>query len=119
MLSDLTPAVARALESAQRYAQDDGASEIQPQHLLHALLEEEEGRAAVHAQRAGLDWKAYRAPLVPNSSTNLNAEPPARPLHDRTQNALVHARRLSRELLGESTVSGELLLYALLETEEK
>ena len=39
MLSDLTPAVARALDNAQRYAQDDGATEIQPQHLLHALLE--------------------------------------------------------------------------------
>ena len=119
MHSDLTPAVSRALDSAQRYAQDDGASEIQPQHLLHALLEEEEGRAAVHAQQAGLDWPAYRAPLVANSSTKLNADPAPRPLHERTQNALLHAHRLSRELLDDSTVSGELLLYSLLETEEK
>jgi thiamine-phosphate pyrophosphorylase len=119
MLSDLTPAVARALDSAQRYAQEDGATEIQPQHLLHALLEEEEGRAAVHAQRAGLDWKAYRAPLAPQSSTNLNTEPATRPLHDRTQNALLHAHRLAHELLHENTVSGEVLLFALLQTEEK
>jgi thiamine-phosphate pyrophosphorylase len=119
MQPDFTPAVARALESAQQYAQDDGASDVQPQHLLHALLEEEEGRAAVYAQRAGLDWKAYRAPLVPSSSTNLNAEPKTRPLHDRTQNALLHARRLTHELLGDDTISSELLLYALLETEEK
>src|SRR5947199_9943873 len=105
MFSDLTPAVARALDSAQRYAMDEGATEIQPQHLLHALLEEEEGRAAVSAQRAGLDWSAYRAPLVPGSSTNLGAVPPRCPLHDRTQNALLHARRLARELLQENTVS--------------
>lgn len=119
MFSDLTPAVARALDSAQRYAQEDGATELQPQHLLHALLEEEEGHAAVHAQRAGLDWNAYRAPLAPTSSTNLNVAPTPRPLHDRTQNALLHARRLARELLGDNTVSSELVLYSLLETEEK
>jgi thiamine-phosphate pyrophosphorylase len=119
MFSDVTPAVARALESAQRYAQDDGASEVQPQHLLHALLEEQEGRAAVHAQRAGLDWNAYRTPLAHHTLTDLNLDPEPRPLHDRTQNAVVHARRRSRELLHEDTVSGEMLLFALLETEEK
>src|SRR4051812_8489153 len=108
MHPDLTPAVARALDSARRYAADDGAAEIQPQHLLHALLEEQEGRAAVHAQRAGLDWSAYRAPLAHPSSANLTIEPPARPLSERTQNALRHARRLARDLLGENTVSGEL-----------
>jgi thiamine-phosphate pyrophosphorylase len=119
MISDLTPAVARALDSAQRYAQDEGATDVQPQHLLHALLEEEEGRAADHARRAGLDWRAYRVPLAHNSSANLNVAPEPRPLHDRTQNAILHARRLARERLHETTLSSEVLLFALLQTEEK
>ena len=119
MLSDLTPAVARALESAQLYAQDEAAIELQPQHLLHALLEEEEGRAAEFARRAGLDWNAYRLPLAHQSSTNLNAAPAPRPLHERTRNALQHARRLAREQLSDPTVSSEVLVYSLLETEEK
>jgi len=119
MLPDLTPAVARALESAQRYAQDEGATEVQPQHLLHALLEEEEGRAADHARRAGLDWRAYRAPLGHGSSPDLSAAPGPRPLHDRTQGVLLHAGRLARERLHETTLSSEVLLFALLQTEEK
>ena len=43
MRLDLTPAVSRALEAAQRYAD---TRELQPLHLVLGLLEEEEGRAA-------------------------------------------------------------------------
>ncbi len=47
MLPECSPAVARALQSAHVYAVREGKTEREPLHILHALLEEEEGLAAV------------------------------------------------------------------------
>jgi thiamine-phosphate pyrophosphorylase len=113
MLPEMTPAVARALELAQLHAHSLGAPEVSPLHLLHALLAEEEGRAATLAVAAGLDLAAFRDTLL------LPDPPPAsgfwpHPLHARTQSALLTARQLARELSGESLVASEALLLALL-----
>src|SRR5579871_4820057 len=117
MLPELTPAVARALEWAQRHAHALGVTEILPLYLLHALLAEEEGRAAALAVAAGLDLTSYQASLsLPEISTSDLA--PTLPLHPKTQTAFLTARRLARELSGENTVVSEALLLALLQTDE-
>jgi thiamine-phosphate pyrophosphorylase len=112
MLPELTPAVARALEAAQRHARARGGDSVQPLDLLHGLLEEEEGRAAVLAVGAGLDHAAYRRdvgtpPAPPSGSPDLD-------LHPDTHAALRHAGMLARDLSGEHTVVSEALLLALL-----
>ena len=64
MTPPLTPAVARALEQAARHAHGAASLEIQPAHLLAALLSEEEGQAATLAVAHGLDlaaWGAFRS----------------------------------------------------------
>lgn len=112
MLPELTPAVARALELAQRYALALGAGEVLPLYLLHALLAEEEGRAAALSIAAGLDAIAFRASLI--LPEPLPPSPPSSvPLHPRVQSALFAARELARELSRESAVASEALLLAL------
>jgi thiamine-phosphate pyrophosphorylase len=117
MLPELTPAVARALETAQLYASALGLSEVPPIYLLHALLAEEEGWAASLAIAAGLDAAAFRASLS-RPDTPPSAQPSSVPPHPRTQSALFAARELARELSGESTVASEALLLALLRSDE-
>src|SRR5438552_626215 len=60
MTPEYTPAVHRALGSAQRWAHFLGADTVQPPHLLLGLLEEEEGRVATLLTGAGLDLGAAR-----------------------------------------------------------
>lgn len=57
MLPSLTPAVSRAVEASRRFAGD--ADFVEPVHLLHGLLEEEDGAAVALAVRAGLDYASY------------------------------------------------------------
>jgi thiamine-phosphate pyrophosphorylase len=110
MIPESTPAVARALERAQLYASGRGAAQVEPLDLLHGLLEEEEGHAAVQARVAGLDHGAY----LRARGAGASAPPtPPLPLHPRTALALEEARGLARALSGEGTVSGEALLPAL------
>src|SRR5690349_13638085 len=46
MLPELTPAVSRALETAQAHARRENAVAVGSVHPLHGLLDEEEGLAA-------------------------------------------------------------------------
>jgi thiamine-phosphate pyrophosphorylase len=117
MLPDLTPAVARALESAQVRARLLGAAEVLPLHLLHGLLEEEEGRAASLARAAGLNTTVHRAEAFHTEDSISSAVTPL-PLHARAQSALLLARELALDLSGESTVASETLLLALLRTDQ-
>jgi thiamine-phosphate pyrophosphorylase len=110
MIPESTPAVLRALERAQRYASARGAAQVEPLDLLHGLLEEEEGHAAVQAGSAGLDRAAY---LRARGASAPEAPTPPLPLHPRAGAALEDARGLARALSGESTVSSEALLPAL------
>ncbi len=128
MLPELTPAVARVLETAQLHASLLGLSEVLPIHLLHALLAEEEGRACSLAVAAGLDAAAFHASHTIPASEGLTlpdgshqgAYAPRSPvtLHPRTRSALFAARDLARELSGESTVASDALLLALLRSDE-
>jgi thiamine-phosphate pyrophosphorylase len=112
MIPESTPAVMRALERARHYAAGRGAARVEPLDLLHGLLEEDEGNAAVLAAKAGLDRAAYLASRGPGPAV----EPaPLLPLHPRTEAALAAARNLACALSGEATVSGDALLPALVQ----
>jgi thiamine-phosphate pyrophosphorylase len=114
MLPELTPAVERALQAAQAHAHKAGAAEVHPLHLLHGLLEEEEGRAAGLVLAAGLDYAAYRQaqPFPPPAPEG--ALPLAAPLFT----LFDQARHIARDLTGEGTVVSEALLLALVQQEE-
>src|SRR5690348_12014184 len=94
MLPELTPAVARALEAAQVYARQRGSLEVQPIDLLHGLLEEDEGRAAVLVVGAGLDPAAYRRSRAERTAPG-EPEPPPLPLHPLTYSSLRQARAVA------------------------
>jgi thiamine-phosphate pyrophosphorylase len=111
MLPEMTPAIARALESAQVHARRSGSPEVLPIHLLHGLLDEEEGRAHQLTLAAGLDYPAYRQQLP---VAELGPANESLPLHRATLSGLRHARELAVDLVGESTVGSESLLLALL-----
>jgi thiamine-phosphate pyrophosphorylase len=116
MLPKVTAAVSRAMELARALARDQGLTTLLPIHLWHGLLAEEEGRAGVLATTGGLNWSAYRragptAPDVRPTDDAVELGPSARA-------AFSLARERSLELAGESEVSGEVLLLALLQTDE-
>ena len=113
MLPEMTPAVVRALEAAQVYARQRGSPEVQPIDLLHGLLEEDEGRAALLVVGAGLDHAAYRRSLADRPAPPQQDQPPL-PLHPLTYASLREARALARDLSGEATVASEAILLALL-----
>jgi thiamine-phosphate pyrophosphorylase len=110
MSDDLTPAVSRALDDAQAFAHAAGASHVLPIHLARGLLAEEEGRAASLSIAAGLDLAAYYAAAPPEPES----PPGSLPLAPLAQSALYEARTLARALTGQSTISSEALLLALL-----
>jgi thiamine-phosphate pyrophosphorylase len=109
MHPDLTPAVVRALQIARSLAATEGAAGSL--HLLHGLLDEEEGLAAELARGAGLDWAAYRRalPFLPATAS----EEASSPLQPAVVSILHLARQLAVELSGERTVTGESLFLAL------
>lgn len=117
MLPELTPAVVRALQWAQRRAGQVGVAEVPPLYLLHALLAEEEGRATELVQAAGLDAPAFRASFAVADISPSEPVPEAS-LHPRAHSAFFAARELARELSGESIVTSEALLLALLRADE-
>jgi thiamine-phosphate pyrophosphorylase len=111
MLPELTPAVERALEAARALARALGAADVQPAHLLHGLLTEEEGRAAALLRDAGIDPVAARTALADIVGRHpAAAGPGVRP-------SLEQARELAGELYLERTVTSDALLLALLRQE--
>jgi thiamine-phosphate pyrophosphorylase len=116
MLPEMTPAAARALQSAHVYAAAAGKAEREPVHLLRGLLEEEEGRAALLVVRAGLE-PAFRS-LGDFGSPSarpaaVGEDEVSLPLHESTRTVLLEARAIQRDLSGEAMVSSEALLLAL------
>jgi thiamine-phosphate pyrophosphorylase len=115
MLPELTPAVTRALEAAERSARIRGASAIEPGDLLHGLLEEEEGRAAVLLERLGLDVANIRASVVQVSITlEIPKDGTSLPLAAASRAVLLRAAELAVDLTAERIVASESLLVALL-----
>lgn len=112
MLPEMTPAVTRALESAERHARHAGSPEVLPLHLLHGLLEEDEGQAVRMASSAGLGYQAYRQQVSPPSLAASGRKPLS--MHAQTVHALLLARELAIDLTGERTISSEVMLLAIL-----
>src|SRR5262249_35407825 len=110
MVPAFTPAVARAVEAAGRYALARGAAEVGPPDLLHALLQEEEGRALTLCRATGLDAERYQAARGPIPGAAPPAPLPASP---GVQRALDRARDLGGQIAGERTAWSESLLLAL------
>lgn len=117
MQSELTPAVARAVDAARGFALRRRAAEVLPLDLLHGLLAEEEGRAAMLAAAAGLDTAAFNASFLAHEEP-LPSQPSEAPLHPRTQSALTLARELAGDLFGERSIVSEALLLALIRGED-
>jgi thiamine-phosphate pyrophosphorylase len=109
----LTPAVARALEVARCYALGQGVSEVEPLHVLHGLLEEEEGRAATLLAAAGLNRVLYQSGRPPRQEEG----PSSLPLSDQAREAFSLAAELAVDLTGERTLSSEPVLLGLLQTD--
>lgn len=103
MLPTLTPAVDRALAVARRFAQ----TQVEPVHVLHALLDEEFSRARTLAEDAGLDLPRYLAARgEPGSAGDW-------PLARDTEALLYDARELTYELTGDGTITSEAVLLAI------
>jgi thiamine-phosphate pyrophosphorylase len=115
MLPETTPAVARALEAAAGFALADTDSTIEPVHLFHALMLEDEGRAFLAAVSAGLDLDYYRraVPVVGSA-----IPPVGMPLSATTRAAFSLARLLTQQHVDDNAVAGDVLLLALLKTDE-
>src|SRR5207244_2470011 len=77
---------------------------------LHALLEEDEGRALTLCRDAGLDPEGYQAARGPVPETT---PPTPLPQSHGVRQALDQARDLGGEIAGERTASSESLLLAL------
>jgi thiamine-phosphate pyrophosphorylase len=110
----LTPAVARALEAAQRWAHRLGAPAVQPAHLLLGLLDEEEGRAAVLLKGAGLEASGVRRSYRDRTSPPPSPAEPPLPLSPQTQEALAYARELAGDFSADRTVTSDQVVLALL-----
>jgi thiamine-phosphate pyrophosphorylase len=103
------------LEAAVRWAEQRGAAEVEPRHLLLALLDEAEGRPALLLQGQGLAVEAVRAQLGGTpTAPPAEAGTPRRDVEESTRRWVYAARRLAADLAGESTVASEHLLLAVL-----
>jgi thiamine-phosphate pyrophosphorylase len=114
MLPELTPAVSRALDLARALAVREGAAALRPVHLFHGLLAEREGRAGALATAGGLDWEAYGRAAPPAPDAPVSA---ALDLDALSHAVFSSARELAVDLAGDTEVSGDVLLLALLRTD--
>jgi thiamine-phosphate pyrophosphorylase len=103
-----SPGVERALAAAQQWAIQLGSEIVQLTHLILALLEEEEGRAAQLVQRLGLEPAQLRQQLLA-----LPPAPPAPPL----DSLLACARDWSISQRQDTQLLTDDLLLAVLHTD--
>ncbi len=111
MIEPYTPAAERALEGARDWARRQGSPAVEPLHILLALLQEEDGRAALLFTTAGLPPAEALARLGTAAAAGEGSPPAFSPLAER---AIRSARILAREVFCERTVASEHLLLALL-----
>jgi thiamine-phosphate pyrophosphorylase len=111
MRFEWTPGMSRALQAAQQDARRQGAADVGPDHLLHGLLAEEEGRPAALLAGAGADLTRLRQALAGRPAAG-----PPRP--DQTPLPLAPAARAAldgaRELASDRDVGSDAVLLALL-----
>src|SRR5262249_20641039 len=96
MLPEMTPAVSRAIEAAQRWASRFAADAVSRVHLLCGLLEEEEGRAATLLVQVGLDLAALQQDLRAGASSEASASEAE--LGSAARQVLTEARDVARSL---------------------
>ena len=111
MHTEYTPAVSRALEAAQEFALQAAATAVQVEHLLQALVRDDEERPALLLAQAGLDLARYRRIL---QAAERSAADPELPIANSVRLVLNEARQLARHFSPEGTISSEQVLYALL-----
>jgi thiamine-phosphate pyrophosphorylase len=114
MLPELTPAVTRALDAARLWAARLGAAAVDPEHLLHGLLDEEEGRSTTLLRDAGLNVADLRRAVAARSTAE-HADAASLPLAAATEHVLHRAAAIAREETAERTVASEYLVLALVE----
>src|ERR1700732_4787549 len=114
MLPDLTPAVARAFDAAPRQALRLCAAEVRPEHLLHGLLAEEEGRATVLLTSAGLDVAAARQRLAGNAAATAHPAETLLLLSPRIHAVLRHAGQLAGAVSADRSLASDQVVVALL-----
>jgi thiamine-phosphate pyrophosphorylase len=119
MAVEHTPAVTLALEAAQVLARRQGAAAVEPPHLLQALLREEEGRPWLLLVQAGTDPALLRSvfPAGAEAFTPAAGAEPV-PLGPGMREVMAQARTLAREASADGTVASELVLLALLRTDQ-
>jgi thiamine-phosphate pyrophosphorylase len=115
MRTEHTPAVVRALENAQQWAQALGVSKLLPAHLLLGLLDAEEGRASLLLAAAGLERGRVHDLLAGGKSAQSMGvpDPPFAP-NELLEEILHSAALLAHEVFAEPTVTSERMLLALL-----
>ncbi len=116
MLHEVTPLVSWTLQGAQVLAQHQGSTEIGPHHLLHALLQEEEGQPFLLLVKSGLE-PAHLQQFIQRVPQGESSEDPSLSLSPAAQHIFHQARSLARELAFDPTISSEHLLLALLQEE--
>jgi thiamine-phosphate pyrophosphorylase len=117
-LPDLSPAVERAVQNARRLAALEKLAEAAPVHLFAALIQEEEGRAAVLLRKAGAEHSTLAATFLGGPDPATPVQEDTLPiLGDLSHAVLVRARSFAVELAGERVVASEHVLLALLETD--
>lgn len=112
MLPEMTPAVARALEAAQKWAARTAGKAITPEYLLYGLLDEEEGRAVLLLKDAGLDLRLVQQALAARNTGNPETSSPL-PISSEVTRVLRAARHLAGETSGDRTLTSEQVLVAL------
>ena len=134
MQADLTAAVSRAVMRAQERARAAGSSQVEPRHLLFALLDEE-NQATLFLTRAGCDVAALQAREVMNPVPG-RAAPLGRAVVDGTavggaaaggtgpvpdgpavQALLERSGRLAAGFANDRSIAGEHVILALLRAE--
>jgi thiamine-phosphate pyrophosphorylase len=110
---DFTPAAVRALEAAQHFALRSKAAQVQPLHLLQGLLEEEEGMAATLLAGAGVNVAILRHNLHCTHASENVTESAVLPLSAEAEAVVNQARFLTKDVGGEASVSGVMILLSL------
>jgi thiamine-phosphate pyrophosphorylase len=116
---DLTPAAARALDTARALAGRLPGAEAEPLDLLRGLLHEEEGLAMGLLRRAGVLVDAVRGIFdLPGDLDKVDANQATADCSQRTQEILHLAREVAVDVSGERTIASDHLLLALLRCDE-
>lgn len=108
MRAEVTPAVARAIQSARDWTVKLGATHSRPLHLFLGLLDEPEGRVAELLAQCGTVVEGVRQSL-------LDARWPISPGAPDLDQILSAARLLAIERTGERTIASEHILAAILQ----